>query len=342
MTTAFTRTDGQTVHLGRIKPRAIIEAGDFVLVVRQDGSHRAVPKLAPHYDQRRMAMLPPDRVDWGARAANTIAQMYGNDQQGDCVIASAMHQVGLWTANDSDSGGEAIGTTQEALSQYHQFCGAGDNGCDISSVSDIIKSRGLTVGGKKYTIDGYVSVNNLDRDLVKTAIVVFGSIKLGIDLPSAWANSNDGDRWDVTNTGIVGGHDVSADGYDEVGVEIMTWAGKRRITWPAFLSKRWITEAYVILARAWYNSDSLAPNGINATTLLAYLNMIGGGTTPPIPDPTPVPPVPPTPTPSNYLHVIAPIAPGAHRIGDAQLYNASQILPGDYPVMDQPDGGWIT
>ena len=31
-----------------------------------------------------------------------------------------------------------------------------------------------------------------------------------------------------------------------------------------------------------------------------------------------------------------------HRIGDAQLYNASQILPGDYPVMDQPDGGWIT
>ncbi len=338
----YTTPTGLVRHLGRQVPRAIVPAGDFVVVIRQDGSHRAVPKLAPHHDQRRMAAAPPDVVSWGDKAARAIGQMYGNDQQGDCVIASAMHQVGLWTANDKDSGGEAVGTTSEAITQYHQFCGAGDNGCDISSVSDIIKSRGLVVGGKTFRIDGYASVNNSDKVLVQTAILEFGSIKLGIDLPSAWADAPDDGVWDVTNTGVVGGHDVPCIGYDQRGVWIATWAGKRLITWAAFLSKRWISEAYVILAPAWYNSDSLAPNGINATTLMAYLSMIGGGTTPPIPDPTPVPPVPPGPSVASFLHLAVPLAPGVHGAGVGQLYNAAQMLPGDYLLVDQPDGGWIT
>ena len=282
--------------LGRLRPRRQWRAGYVHFSERHDGSMVAVPCLESYYDQALDQAPPPITVDWSAKAIAAIQQVYGNDQQGDCVIASALHQVGLWTGNES--GTPALSNTSEALSTYHKWCGAGDNGCDIAAVLDKTKTSGIPVNGTPHKIDGYVSVDNTNKNIVMVAIDLFGSLKLGIDLPQAWMDAADGGLWDVTTTRIIGGHDVPCIGYDADGVWIATWGGKRKITWSAFLSKKWITECYAVLGVDWYSKDNLAPNGIDVTALKADLAALGGGTVPPIPDPNPPPaPLPPLPPP---------------------------------------------
>lgn len=281
----LTAPSGQTVRLGRIRPKAMFDYGPFRVIVKPDDSKTVVPRLSAFYNRADDAAPPPASVDWFAKALPSIGQMYGNDQYGDCVIASAMHLVGLWTANDSDGGGCAVGTTQEAVSTYRKLCGPGDNGCNIADVLDATKAGGITVGGKVHRIDDYVAVDWTNKNLVQVAIELFGGLKLGVNLPSAWGGGRDGDTWDVTNSGIVGGHDIPAGAYAATGVTIATWAGRRLVTWPAFLSRRWFEEAYAVLSPDWYNADNLAPNGINVDGLKAAIQAIKDGQVPDVPTP---------------------------------------------------------
>lgn len=284
---------------GRIKPKQIVEGDKFKVVVSPSGTRHVVPKLAAYMKPATVAL--PTTVDYATKAMASIGRMYKNDSLGDCVIAGKMHQLGVWSANDSDSGGVVLATDAEVVSQYHSICGAGDNGCVITDVLDTMKSKGMTAGGKSYKIDGYVSIDNTNVNEVKTALYLFGSLTLGIDLPSAWANSSNNGIWDTTNTGIVGGHDVPAVGFNDTGVVIATWAGLRTITWKAFTSKKWITELYAQLAPLWYGSDKLAPCGVDAVTLKTDLDALGGGTIPPVTPPVPPIPVPVPPTPEPPL-----------------------------------------
>jgi len=245
-------------------------------------------RLGAFVDQMQLANLP-DGVDYYTKAAASIAQMLGNDAQGDCVIASLLHRLGVYTANDPDSGGIVVATTQEALQQYHSFCGPGDRGCNIPAVLDIARSQGYTANGKRFKIDGYVSFDWRSKDLTRAAIALFGAVCIGINLPNAWTSQS---IWDVTNTGIVGGHDVPGVGYgakvlgtNADGVVIASWGRLFLITWPAWTSTRWLEEAYVILSPNWYNRDGLTVNGVNVTALKLAMNQLAGGTMPDVPDP---------------------------------------------------------
>ncbi len=258
--------DGREVKLGRIKPA----------FPRQD-----IPKFAK-YLNRPASVAPPDVVDYAPKAMASISRMYKNDQLGCCVISGKMHQIGLWSGNDADSGGIVLATDNEVVSQYQGICGPGDNGCVITDVLDVMRTKGLTAGGKAYKIDGYVSVDSKNKLQLQTAIDLFGSVTFGIDLPSAWLNTDDGELWDVTSTRIVGGHDVPAVGYNTQGVVIATWAGRRTITWAALASNKWITETYAELAPLWYGNDKLAPSGVDVVALQADLATLGGGGVPPI------------------------------------------------------------
>jgi hypothetical protein len=281
-----TLPDGRGVKLGRKIPIRQKYNGGYFFVQRQNGSIAVIPALDAYYDASSAAP-PPASVDWTTKAALAIARMYLNDTYGDCVIASAYHQEGLWSGNES--GTPVLGTDAEVLSSYHTICGPGDNGCDISTVLDYTRDKGLLFGGVTKKIDAYVSVDHTNKLLVQAAIDLFGTLKLGIDLPSAWANSPEGGLWDVTSSGIVGGHDVPCAAYDAIGVTILTWAGTRKITWAAFMSTKWLTECYAPLAPDWYNNANLAPNGIDAATLKANLAAIANGTVPPFGPPPAVP-----------------------------------------------------
>lgn len=310
--------DGRTVKLGRLRPRARPQVLAF-----------------GRYFDPAAATPPPAKVDYSPKAMAALRRMYLNDTYGDCVIAGKMHQLGLWSGNDSDSGGVILATDQEVARQYFAICGPGDNGCYIPHVLNVMKERGLVAGGKSYTIDGYVSVNWTNRLEVQVAIYLFGSLTLGINLPAAWARGGDGSTWDATNTQIIGGHDVCAVGYDERGVQIATWGGLRTITWRAFTSTRWLEECYAQLAPAWYGNDKLAPSGVDAAALANDLAKLGGGDIPPLPGPNPVPPEPgPTPTPPPVPPLVVPpfIDLGNHRI------NLDEYLAAGWTFYGEPDG----
>jgi hypothetical protein len=268
--------DGRTVKLGRIRPTTPPECLRFAC-----------------YRDPRGATPPPAVVDYSAKAMAAISRVYDNDTLGCCVIAGKMHQLGIWSGNET--GTPVLATDTEVREQYVRICGPGDNGCIITDVLAAFQSPGLTAGGKPYTIDGFVSVDWTNRIEVQTAIYLFGSLTLGINLPQAWLQAPEGGLWDVTDSEIVGGHDVCAVGYNETGVVIATWGGLRTITWAAFGDMRWLEECYAELAPLWYSSDKLAPCGVDADALRADLAALGSGTIPPI-DPTPVPVVPPTPS----------------------------------------------
>jgi hypothetical protein len=156
-------------------------------------------------------------------------------------------------------------------------------------VLDAMKAGGLPFNGQPHKIDGYVAVDWTNKELVKAALYIFGNLTLGINLPGDWTRNA---IWDVTNSGVVGGHDVTAVGYRADGVVISSWGKLYLITWAAFTSKRWLEEVWVLLGPDWYGSDKLAPSGVNLAALQADLAKVAAGQIPtvdPGPGPTPAP-----------------------------------------------------
>lgn len=296
MSASVKLSNGKVVKLGRVRIKNRVEFNNCVVTVYENGKVNVSLRLAKYL--KKGAGVPPLPIDWTPKAMDAIKRMYLNDTLGDCVIASAYHQLGVWSGNESGTPVQA--TDQEVGNSYTTICGPGDQGCVITDVLDYTQKNGLVAGGTTYKIDGYVSVDWTNWEEVLAALYLFGSIKLGINLPSDWTCTDC--TWDVTNSGVVGGHDVPAFGATDSDVTIATWGGLVKITKAAFTSKQWIEEAYVPLSPDWYKQGNLAPNGVDVATLRADLQALGGGTVPPIPTPVPpappAPPVPPGPNPT--------------------------------------------
>lgn len=293
----------QTVCLGRRRPAARPNA----------------PRLTAYFDRERLQQQLPTSLNRRAKAAASIARLYLNDRYGDCVIAGKGHALGVWSGNDTDAGGLILATDKEILDQYHAICGAGDQGCIITEVLDVMRSTGFLAGGKRYKIDGYVAVDWTQKDLVQVVQYLFGASTIGINLPKAWTS---GAVWDITSTPIIGGHDVTPIDYDSEGVYVASWGRIYLITWRAFTSTKWLEEMYALLAPSWYNADKIAPCGIDAATLLADLNKLAHGELPPLPDPVP-PPVPPPgpptpPSPAAYPNYAGTAIGTVHLAGGVQ------------------------
>jgi hypothetical protein len=273
--------NGRRVKLGcrtrKTIPHHVVQFGEFI-------------------DRPKARVFVPEAIDYSLNSAANLTLPLGNFNYGDCVIAGKLHQLGIWSGSDSDSPGLILPTEQEALRQYVQICGPGDYGCEIIPVLDYWRTRGLTAAGKSHLIDGWCAVDATDAVLLKAAIYLFGTVTFGIDLPSAWLSAPDDGLWDITSSRVVGGHDVSAFGFDAAGVKISTWGGKRTISWAALASGRYITECYLPLSPDWYGSDDLSPSGLDTPALQNALKDFAAGVLP-VDPPPPVPPVPPVPPP---------------------------------------------
>lgn len=270
----------QQVKLGAILPKA------------RPHALRLADYLRPGYT------LPSLPIDWAAKAQASLSRMYLNDQLGCCVISDAYHRVGVWTGNES--GAAAVGTDAEVLATYRIWNpGNQDNGCVITDVLDYCRDHGISVGGVNHKIDGYVAIDWTNWDEVQVALFLCGTIPLGIRLPQTWTQNA---VWDVTNSQIVGGHDVPAVAKLVAGkVRIASWGRLYDITQRAFTSTYWIQEAYAVLSPDWYAKANLAPNLIDVASLKADLAKLASGVIPDVgptpPSPVPVPPLPPGPIP---------------------------------------------
>lgn len=257
--------DGDVYRLGRRRPVAPVTVAAF----------------SRYLDFKALAnQPPPESVDYAAKAQASIARMYLNDREGDCVIAGKAHNVGVWTGNDA--GTPALVADATIHRTYQSWCGPGDHGCVITEVLDRFQRDGFPMDDGPHKIDGYAHVDHTNKVEVQVALYLFGALTLGVNLPQAWADGKD--VWDVTDSPIVGGHDVSAVGYNPTGVVIATWGGLRTITWAAFASKKWIEECWAMLSPDWYGSDKRPPvPGADLATLQADLKALAEGRTPTVP-----------------------------------------------------------
>jgi hypothetical protein len=281
--------DGRTFRFGRRRPVA------------------RFPRLKlSNYIIRGAEPTPPASIDYSPAAAASLAEMYGNDVLGDCVIACVEHVEGVLTGNANPP--PLLFTSAQTTSFYSAACGYvpgnenTDNGCDIQTVLAYWQNNG-SPAGSTHRIVGSMSVDATNWTEVQTAIWLFTNVIYGVDLPDAWVNpmpSTSGFIWDVAGApDPENGHCFPSMAYNATEAMIATWAMTGFITPAAiaeYASPKGHGELYTVLSQDILNTASqLAPNGINWTQLQADFAALGGTVTPP----TPPTPTPPTPTPPS-------------------------------------------
>jgi hypothetical protein len=341
---SVTLKDGQNVFLGRKPLKARAEMGHFVVTLSADDKISVTPNLHHFYNAALDAQPPPATVDYSAKAMASINRMYKNGGpggEGCCVLTSSYHGQGVWSGNES--GTPVLGTDTEVDTMYHGICGPGDPGCDIQTVLDYWRTKGLPFNGVIKKIDDYVAVDWTNKTMVQVAIDIFGGGRIGINLPNDWTCT--GCTWGPTTSAIVGGHDVRIIGYNADGVLVSTWANIVLILWEVFLSKKFLEEMYVELAPDWYSNGNLAPNGINVAALRVAIATIRAGGIPVLGPPTPtcpagqhwdpvamvcVPDLPPSPPPQTFSIQVPqqPVILFGVRLGYVPAYTLTGTLGG--------------
>ena len=297
----ITRKDGKTLKLGRKKPVMKFTGHTFGTYLK--GAKVTLP-------------TPPASFSYVPAAAAALAEMYGNDTLGDCVIACMEHVEGVETGNAGD---EVLFTSAQTIGNYSALCGyvngdeSTDNGCEILPCLQAWQSQGIGAGSK------IVGILAVEPENIYLATWLFGgSVIFGGNLATAWVNAmatmESGFVWDAADApdqeaghcwpGLGGTITVAPNG----NITISTWAMTGTLTAAAiamyFGSGQYAAafqgEIYVVLTSDQVAAaTALAPNGFNWAALIADFDGLGGTVPAPVapPPPTPIPPVPVPPAP---------------------------------------------
>lgn len=299
----FHRPPAARTAFGAVAGAAAMMSVKLGAVLLPPEKKRSVAHFKKVFKAKAGGWTPPATTSWAAKGMDSIRRMYANDRLGICTFAACYHQHGVWTGNDT---GTAVTVAdQEAIDNYMRY-GANPGHDDGSIPADVLTAwkRGLlTVNGRPSKIDGFVAVDWTNWDEVRAATYLFGPLHLSIDLPGSWAN--DPRYWIGPQRGIVGGHSVgscdAAVDNGKPGVVILTWGGTRFMDVDTLAGLNRNTELYAVLSPGWYNDDRIAPCGVDANKLLAYLDVIDHGGIPDVTPPAPpAPPKPPTPEPTVF------------------------------------------
>ena len=252
---------------------------------------RSKPRLAlaPHL----RAAVPPASADWYTRVQ--AWGMLANDQWGDCVFAGNGHIIEQQTA--LGGGDETIVTDTETLAEYSAVTGfnpaAGppgsnptDQGAQIQDGLADLRKNGLA--GQK--IAAFARVTQADQAEVKTALAELGALSLGVNLPqSAMDQFDAGQPWTVSGDAtILGGHCITAFGYDGQYIYVVSWGKVVPATWEWLAA--YCEEAWAIVSAAWAGEGGKDPEGVDLPSLGAEFAALTG-------DPSPFPVTPPPPPP---------------------------------------------
>jgi hypothetical protein len=243
---------------------------------------KLAPKVTPH-TWRSMALMrttldalgPPPAMSNDYTAAVKVPWgVFLNDQLGDCVCADTGHTTMLRSANT----GTMIKPADADIEKLYEIVGGynpadptnTDNGCVESNMLWYLQNTGFL--GQK--LDEFVSIDPHSTDHVKWGIQLFGSVRIGFQVPQyAMDQFAAGKPWDLDPNGdqtIVGGHDVPLvfySGGDAVVFNAITW-GKSQPTTLPFLEK-WCDEVHAELAFDWIQAQGTAPSGLNLNDLAA-------------------------------------------------------------------------
>jgi hypothetical protein len=249
----------------------------------------------PHFSLRNYLMRdippPPAACDYSKPAAAALANVYGNDTLGDCVIAGMAHVVGVLTAGAT--GTPFIYNNQQIIALYSAIGGyvpddpATDKGCNEQTALNYWENNGAPAGSNK--IAGWLAVNAADPIEYRTALWLFENLYFGLELPEAWIDpvpQASGFVWDAAGPPEPqNGHCVAGVGYTAQGVMIDSWGMTGLLTDKA-IAKYGATRAHgdvytVVSQDAISSATQKAPNSFDWSQLIADFDSMGGSVAPP-------------------------------------------------------------
>lgn len=223
------------------------------------------------------AKLPPtpDEVSWITKLTAALPlPMYLNDSIGDCVEAAAGHMIEQWNFY---AGHPQQPSDQDILKAYSDVSGyvpgdpSTDNGTDMLSFLKYWRKVG--VGGHK--IRAFVTVNWLNDDEIRAAILYFGNLYIGVALPtsaqgqSSWTVPDGGTESSAGGPGSWGGHCIPVVAASPITRTCITWGETLKMS-HNFLED-YCEEAYAVLSDEWLTATGLSASGVDMFTLQADL-----------------------------------------------------------------------
>lgn len=223
----------------------------------------ASPKDLRFGDYSKDIKLPtklPKTFGYGTRFANW--GMLGNDEVGDCVIASRAHLTMLETSVGAPA--TARFTTARVLQTYTDVTGwnpndqSTDQGTDMRAMCGYQQKQGLPdADGITHKIGAYAALEAGNVLQALQAIFVFGGFCFGFQVPETAPDQfNQGQVWDVVaGAAIVGGHEVCGVGTTDSSarLSVITWGRRQQMTFEflhTYNDESWVYVSPEILNKA--------------------------------------------------------------------------------------------
>ena len=218
-------------------------------------------RLASYIEKRKLPRVPKTHnLSKKTLAAFPVLGKMKNNVLGCCTVASIGHMEQTWSVY----GGKPRRPTDEEIVEAYDRVNRGvDEG---AAMLDVLKmARSVGIGGN--AIYGFVSIDPLNHDQVRTAHFLFGGIYAGANLP---VSAQSQELWDTGEgpafaPGSWGGHAFSVIDYGIKGPTIVTWGELQRLTWAWW--DRYVDEAYVILEQDYVGDDNRSPQGFSLEKL---------------------------------------------------------------------------
>jgi len=209
---------------------------------------------------------PPESVDWSKPITSWPAA--GNDRYGDCVFAAASHEIHLWSAN---TGQARVIDDAEVVATYLRYSPR-DSGYNILDRLKLWRRDGLW----DQKLWAFAALDPHNHTLVRSAISLFGTLDVGVNLPSAWQGA---ELWDTGpgwryKPGTWGGHSVPIIAYSADFLVAVTWGDTVRLTWRAL--DYYFDEAYALIDPLWLRLNGTTPDGLDLPGLRHDLDAITG------------------------------------------------------------------
>ena len=261
----------------------------------------------------------PASADYAPKASAALNNTFLNERLGCCVVAAGYHILGVLTGN---AGPTFTATSPQIISDYSAIGKyvpgdpSTDRGCNEQEAFNHWMTTGFADGSR---LAGYTAVNAANPSEVKAALYLFENLIFGMTMPNSWIYplpSKPGFVWDAAGPSDPNnGHCVMATGYNDKGVQIVSWGFAGTVTWKA-LAEYAIPSAggemYALLSPdQLIRAVQKAPNGIAWNDLVADFNSMGGS-------------VSPDTTPQSLL---GPPLPGAAATAQASSILGNPVVP---------------
>jgi len=218
---------------------------------------------------------PPASVNYGAKVSTW--PMYANDKYGDCTCAAAGHMIQNWTAN---ANGEVTPPTGAVVKFYEHFVGdppPPDAGCNMLQVLNYWRKAGLA----RHNINAYAAIKLKNQAEAMSALYLFGSVYIGVELPDFAVESDMlAVPWVVPPGGPEGnaapnpnnGHCIPAVAYDENNLTVITWGEPKTMSWDFY--NAYTDEAFAVLSQDFIEKSGTDLGGFDLAALEADLKAL--------------------------------------------------------------------